>query len=182
MAHLTFRPNSKQTRQRIVIVRAVKDTALWLWGWVVWRAGHISQNLAQLNQSFVHKFSFISHFLWAKFIIVLQSSCRWSGAGTVILDAWIHRFQQIWVFIKAVLRSPRFINIPEQLHHRNIDLPVIVDALGVGLARLYICTVYDRIFGEFPAKNTVHIPYIYGLGQPLLVQFHLPPQEMLYTL
>ena len=30
----------------------------------------------------------------------------------------------------------------------------------------YICTVYDRIFGDFPAKNTVYIPYIYVSGQP----------------
>jgi hypothetical protein len=35
------------------------------------------------------------------------------------------------------------------------------------LARLvYIYTVYDRIFGEFPAQNTVYTPYIYGSGQP----------------
>jgi hypothetical protein len=27
-------------------------------------------------------------------------------------------------------------------------------------------TVYDRIFGDFPAKNTVYTPYIYGSGQP----------------
>ena len=24
-----------------------------------------------------------------------------------------------------------------------------------------LCTVYDRIFDDFPAKNTVYIPYIY---------------------
>jgi len=29
-------------------------------------------------------------------------------------------------------------------------------------------TVYDRIFGDFPAKNTVYTPYIYGSGQPYL--------------
>jgi len=29
----------------------------------------------------------------------------------------------------------------------------------------YIHTVYDRIFGDFPAKNTVYTPYIYGSGQ-----------------
>ena len=28
-----------------------------------------------------------------------------------------------------------------------------------------IYTVYDRIFGDFPAKNTVYTPYIYGSGQ-----------------
>jgi hypothetical protein len=27
-------------------------------------------------------------------------------------------------------------------------------------------TLYDRIFGDFPAKNTVYTPYIYGSGQP----------------
>jgi len=29
-----------------------------------------------------------------------------------------------------------------------------------------ICIVYDRIFGDFPAKNTVYTPYVYGSGQP----------------
>ena len=29
-------------------------------------------------------------------------------------------------------------------------------------------TVYDRKFGDFPAKNTVCTPYIYGSGQPYL--------------
>jgi len=37
---------------------------------------------------------------------------------------------------------------------------------SVGLARTYIYTVYDRIFGDVPAKNTVYTPYIYGSGQP----------------
>jgi len=38
----------------------------------------------------------------------------------------------------------------------------------LGLARtVYIYTVYDRgIYGDFPAKNTVYTPYIYGSGQP----------------
>ena len=30
----------------------------------------------------------------------------------------------------------------------------------------YIYTVYDRKFGDFPAKITVYTPYIYGSGQP----------------
>jgi hypothetical protein len=30
----------------------------------------------------------------------------------------------------------------------------------------YVCTVYDRIFGNFPAKNTVYTPNICGSGQP----------------
>jgi hypothetical protein len=30
----------------------------------------------------------------------------------------------------------------------------------------YICTVYDRIYGDFPAKYTVYTPYICGSGQP----------------
>jgi len=29
-------------------------------------------------------------------------------------------------------------------------------------------TIYDCIFGDFPAKNTVYTPYIYGSGQPYL--------------
>jgi len=28
-----------------------------------------------------------------------------------------------------------------------------------------ICTVYDRRFGQFPAKNAVYTPYIHGSGQ-----------------
>jgi hypothetical protein len=30
----------------------------------------------------------------------------------------------------------------------------------------YKYAVYDRIFGDFPAKNTVYTPYIYNSGQP----------------
>ena len=30
----------------------------------------------------------------------------------------------------------------------------------------YIYTAYDCIFGDFPAKNTVYVPYTYGSGQP----------------
>jgi hypothetical protein len=26
--------------------------------------------------------------------------------------------------------------------------------------------VYDRVFGDFPAKNTVYTPYKYGSGHP----------------
>jgi hypothetical protein len=37
----------------------------------------------------------------------------------------------------------------------------------VGQNRIYtLYTVYDRILGDFPAKNTVYTPYIYGPGQP----------------
>jgi hypothetical protein len=32
---------------------------------------------------------------------------------------------------------------------------------GQGWPEPYIYTVYDRMFGEFPAKNNVHTPYIY---------------------
>jgi len=31
----------------------------------------------------------------------------------------------------------------------------------VGQNGIYTHTVYDRIFGDFPAKNTVYTPYIY---------------------
>jgi hypothetical protein len=34
----------------------------------------------------------------------------------------------------------------------------------VGQNRI-IFTIYDRIYGDFPAKNT---PYIYGSGQPYI--------------
>ena len=32
----------------------------------------------------------------------------------------------------------------------------------------YIYTIYDRIFGDFLAKNTVYTPYIYGSAQPYI--------------
>ena len=35
-----------------------------------------------------------------------------------------------------------------------------------GLARTVYFTVYDRILGDFPAKNTVHALYIYDFSQP----------------
>ena len=41
--------------------------------------------------------------------------------------------------------------------------------IRVGQNRIYnIYTVYDRIYGNFPAKNTVYTLYIYGSGQPYL--------------
>jgi len=52
-----------------------------------------------------------------------------------------------------------------QLHMQmapiNPDYPVFL-----GLARTVYIHVYDRIFGDFSAKVTVHTPYIYGSGQP----------------
>jgi hypothetical protein len=38
----------------------------------------------------------------------------------------------------------------------------------IGLARtVYIYTIYDRIFDDFPAENTVYTPYIYmALANP----------------
>jgi hypothetical protein len=48
--------------------------------------------------------------------------------------------------------------------------PLALNALllsFLGLTRtVYIFTVYDRIFGDFSAKITVHASYIYGSGQP----------------
>ena len=34
---------------------------------------------------------------------------------------------------------------------------------------VYIHTVYDRIFGEFYAKNAVYAPHIYGSGNPTYI-------------
>jgi len=39
----------------------------------------------------------------------------------------------------------------------------------VGQNRTYsLCMIYDRIFGDFSAKNTVYTPYKYGSGQPYI--------------
>jgi hypothetical protein len=51
-------------------------------------------------------------------------------------------------------------------HHANHNYVL-------GWAEPSIYTVYDRIFGDFPANNTVHTPYIYiymiyGFGRPKL--------------
>jgi len=41
--------------------------------------------------------------------------------------------------------------------------------LCLRLARIvYIYTEYDHKSGDFPAKNTVYTPYMYGAGQPYL--------------
>ena len=34
--------------------------------------------------------------------------------------------------------------------------------------------MHDRIFGDFPAKNTVYTPYIYGPGQPYIYGEYTP--------
>ena len=45
------------------------------------------------------------------------------------------------------------------------------ESLGMNITRVgqnHKYTVYDRVWGEFPAKNTVYTPYIYNSGQPWL--------------
>jgi len=44
--------------------------------------------------------------------------------------------------------------------------PTMYSYYVYGWPEPYIYTIYDRIFGDFPAKNTVYTPYIYGSGQP----------------
>ena len=39
-------------------------------------------------------------------------------------------------------------------------------ANGKGWPESCIYTVYDRIFGDFPAKSIVYTPYVHGSGQP----------------
>ena len=49
-----------------------------------------------------------------------------------------------------------------------------------GWSEPYIYTVYDRIFGDFPAKDTVYAPYIHGSGvlaNPSYVALFLPVWE-----
>jgi hypothetical protein len=37
----------------------------------------------------------------------------------------------------------------------------------VGLAStVYTHTIHDRVFGNFPAENTVYTPHIHGFGHP----------------
>ena len=50
--------------------------------------------------------------------------------------------------------------------YASSDLPCLQ-----GWLESYIYTVYDRIYGDFPAKNTVYTPYIYGYGQ-LYLRYH----------
>jgi hypothetical protein len=49
--------------------------------------------------------------------------------------------------------------------HSAEALITLFYALVKGRPEPYIYTVYDRIFGDFPAKNTVYVPYMYGSGQ-----------------
>jgi hypothetical protein len=53
---------------------------------------------------------------------------------------------------------PEIAEIPSMLYHAMLHIK--------GWPESYVYTVYDRIFGDFPAKNTVHTPYIHGSGQP----------------
>ena len=40
------------------------------------------------------------------------------------------------------------------------------ECMHIGWPELYMYTVFDRIFGDFPAKTTVYTPYMHGSGQP----------------
>jgi hypothetical protein len=42
-------------------------------------------------------------------------------------------------------------------------ITLCIDWMCLGLA---IIVYIHRIFGDFPAKNTVYTPYMYGSGQP----------------
>jgi hypothetical protein len=35
-----------------------------------------------------------------------------------------------------------------------------------------MCTVYDRIFNDFPAQKSVYTTYMYGSGQPYICTKH----------
>jgi len=45
------------------------------------------------------------------------------------------------------------------------DVIIITCSYAQGWPEAYIYTVHDRIFGGFPAKNTVYTPYVLGSGQ-----------------
>ena len=51
-----------------------------------------------------------------------------------------------------------------------------------GWPESYICTIYERIFRNFPAKSTVYTPYIHGSGQPQLfvLPCHVAPETGLH--
>ena len=50
------------------------------------------------------------------------------------------------------------------LHHNGATSQWCVGR--VGQMTVYVYTVYDRINGDFLAKNTAYTSYIYGSGQP----------------
>jgi len=48
-----------------------------------------------------------------------------------------------------------------------MHVEVLVHAIYIELAKIvHIFTIYDHKSGDFPAKNTVYTPYLYGSGQP----------------
>ena len=53
-----------------------------------------------------------------------------------------------------------------------IIMELMCHVLRVGQNRIPIYTVYDRIYGDFPAKHTVYKPHVYGSGQPYT--YHIP--------
>jgi hypothetical protein len=47
-----------------------------------------------------------------------------------------------------------------------MQMTVVLISIHLGLARtVHIYTVYDRIFGNIPVKNTGHTPYTKDSGQ-----------------
>jgi hypothetical protein len=54
-----------------------------------------------------------------------------------------------------------------ETHVNNFTQPLLAHTQHEqGWPEFYIYTVYDCIFGDFPAKNTEYTPYIYGSDQP----------------
>jgi len=53
----------------------------------------------------------------------------------------------------------------------------------MGLTRtVYICTVYDCIFGGFLAKYTVHTPYIcVALAKPMYLRYFWQGDRLIYS-
>ena len=60
--------------------------------------------------------------------------------------------------------TSRWCYITMVLHHNGATSQWCVGR--VGQMTVYVYTVYDRINGDFLAKNTAYTSYIYGSGQP----------------
>ena len=73
-----------------------------------------------------------------------------------------------WQMTDGRIRQNKICNFKNKVVDDSWHTPAQADdAKYITGSESYTYTVHGRIFGDFPAKNTVYTPYIYGSGQPL---------------
>ena len=94
----------------------------------------------------------------------LAARCVWYCSGVLSNEA----MHQYGVHVCISLRVSSNARVADWSLSRLTKKGLKGAAYIQGWPEPYIYTVYDRIFDDFPAKNTVYTPYIYGSGQPYI--------------